>query len=1115
MMSDNKNESIKLLHFSDLHFGLNQLDWMWPTFKTQLFDDLRNLHDRTGPWDLVIFSGDLTQRASAAEFEKLTEVLKDIWGALKSFGSTPSLLVVPGNHDLTRPSEIDPVALVLTRWWSDERVQEDFWRSDTSPYRQAIKTWFQNFEDWHADLAKSIPVLPTSKGILPGDVSAIFEKGTLSLGIVGLNSSWLQHAAGDFEGLLCVHPQQLIATTEHDPDAWCGKHRFNLLVTHHPSEWLHPNALKNWSSEINPPGRFDAHLFGHMHEGRSTSVSVSGGTGRLSIQAASLFGLEKFGTNQVRRDHGYSVIHLPAVNGSRVLRIWPRKLVQRADGSRKLCANQDWNLSDDTYCDLVIDDGRTNAIVSNASQIVDDPLLPGGLAVMDVLARLIRPSSFVPAHKAVRKAEQAVFLAALQEKRAAWLVTDWGQGGNEFIDCVQQQLLGRKGEAYYLDLHQYRTQDEMLAGVPEKLGCSFERLCRDLAETGPALLVLDDVDVEGSLGLDGGGEAIASQIHAFVQVILDFCPDLRVVVRSRVSPIATPMRVVELFPLDEADTGQYVLAHERGGAQLFGHDAVARIHRHTDGIPYRVDSALRDLQIVGLKGLHELDSDVAGKLATKREIALPLIRAIQDLADSEDDACTRAFSLLKVLSLFPQGEQLARIKRFFGASAFYPNHVSMLLDRALIDAVDVASLGVSHSLSDEGKALVVRRPVREYIIQALSATEHRTLSAKALSLYFGDDWEIRGIRPPAYLKFSDSRCEAREMGNATTMVLKAANTATDAGDIRAMRSSLALATSYAAKLNSGGHFRNVASLYDDLLPFFENRPEEIDLALAREQYAESLRMIGELERARDLFKRCELSATNKSRKQSVLLSLALCCEKLDDDPTAAVEIAKRCERIDPKSNSGLHARSIIIANDPAHEHDRDSKLASLQAKARKRKSFVVANNIALDRAATTKDFTKRKQLLKEVASTARSENDAYNLIRGSLKLADLSLKEFGSITQDQLLDCSRAYNYLYNQRIDSLFNECHGILWRSFSASNDIGNLLNLYRHSSLIWRLRGKERREKEYAEKLLPLIGKRANEGVLGAGRELLYYMTRSLQLAPSPVTMTITNSSSSESD
>src|SRR4051812_2014511 len=99
--------------------------WLWPTLKHALFDDLKRVHDKVGPWDAVIFSGDFTQRAAREEFNRLDGILTELWRNFSNWGFQPQLVTLPGNHDLVRPSTSDPEILLLNRWWDESRVRED------------------------------------------------------------------------------------------------------------------------------------------------------------------------------------------------------------------------------------------------------------------------------------------------------------------------------------------------------------------------------------------------------------------------------------------------------------------------------------------------------------------------------------------------------------------------------------------------------------------------------------------------------------------------------------------------------------------------------------------------------------------------------------------------------------------------------------------------------------------------------------------------------------------------------------------------------------------------------------------------------------------------------
>ncbi|HHT0593056.1 TPA: metallophosphoesterase family protein [Legionella anisa] len=72
---------MKIIHISDLHFGMHN-----PMIIESLLEDLNLLKP-----DVIIISGDLTQRAQPKQYKQLLEFLQHL---------TMSLLIVPGNHDI-------------------------------------------------------------------------------------------------------------------------------------------------------------------------------------------------------------------------------------------------------------------------------------------------------------------------------------------------------------------------------------------------------------------------------------------------------------------------------------------------------------------------------------------------------------------------------------------------------------------------------------------------------------------------------------------------------------------------------------------------------------------------------------------------------------------------------------------------------------------------------------------------------------------------------------------------------------------------------------------------------------------------------------------------------
>ncbi|WP_437308658.1 metallophosphoesterase family protein [Sorangium sp. So ce388] len=332
--------SLGWLHLTDLHQGMGGTSWLWPNVMGALFDDLARLHDLCGPWDLVLFTGDLTQRGSPDEFKKLDATLDRLWRRFDQLGSQPRLITVPGNHDLERPrSDLDPYVLALSQWHERPRLRDHVLDEKSGrAYLDFLAQVFKNYTEW-VDSCRWHVRDRWKAGVLPGDSSYSLSLHGLELGVIGLNSAFLQLTGGDYQERLAVDPRQLHVVCDEYAPEWLQRHHINLLLTHHPPEWLHPQARQEFRQEVDPAGRFAAHFFGHMHEGTATSTAHGGGHARHALQGASLFGLEEHdgpGGRGVTRLHGFSAGRfelLPGAAQARV-RVFPRRMFTSAGGRR-------------------------------------------------------------------------------------------------------------------------------------------------------------------------------------------------------------------------------------------------------------------------------------------------------------------------------------------------------------------------------------------------------------------------------------------------------------------------------------------------------------------------------------------------------------------------------------------------------------------------------------------------------------------------------------------------------------------------------------------------------------------------------------------------------------
>jgi hypothetical protein len=328
--------------------------WLWPTFEQAFLDDLALVHQQLGPLHAVLFTGDLTQMGSTAEFERLSEWLGQLWAVLRSLGSDPVLLTVPGNHDLRRPAAEHPPVRVLARWRQEPAVQEEFWTKPSCAYRQLIDQSFGSYMDWLKTLGPKLGIpLPTElrHGLLAGDQAASLQTPVGTIGVLGLNSAFLQLGAGDYRGRLTLSAAQLSELCEGSGYRWARRHELCLLLTHHPADWLDAEGRLALNTDINPPGRFAVHLYGHMHEAATREQAEGGAPPRRSWQAPSLFGLERYagadGQPAFHRSHGYTVGQISRRGDRYLLRQFPRVAMRQQAAYYRLVPDMSYLLERD------------------------------------------------------------------------------------------------------------------------------------------------------------------------------------------------------------------------------------------------------------------------------------------------------------------------------------------------------------------------------------------------------------------------------------------------------------------------------------------------------------------------------------------------------------------------------------------------------------------------------------------------------------------------------------------------------------------------------------------------------------------------------------------------
>ncbi|MBN2528828.1 MAG: AAA-like domain-containing protein [Deltaproteobacteria bacterium] len=339
-----QRDVVKWLHLSDLHF-YPERRWQWTSLKSHLFKDLKHLHAKSGPWDLVFFTGDLSKSGDTAQLTAVDAVLDDLWGLFSELqpGSEPKLLAVPGNHDLERPAALQSSGVDYLEGYDLEAATS----RDTSAAGQLINhinAAFTNYSNWWQECRYRPDDAVLSRGLFPGDFTASFNIRDIRLGVVGLNSSLLQLTGGNYEGKLVVHPNQFYcACPNEDGPEWAKEHDVCLLLTHHPTSWLNLTARDWFEGCITDQGRFPLHLYGHQHEVDTKVTARAGLSFKGEWQSSALMGEEEIeidGEKINRPSFGYAVGELQCTNGQTQIRFWPRTATRPGRGPYNMGAGE-------------------------------------------------------------------------------------------------------------------------------------------------------------------------------------------------------------------------------------------------------------------------------------------------------------------------------------------------------------------------------------------------------------------------------------------------------------------------------------------------------------------------------------------------------------------------------------------------------------------------------------------------------------------------------------------------------------------------------------------------------------------------------------------------------
>lgn len=580
-------------------------------------------------------------------------------------------------------------------------------------------------------------------------------------------------------------------------------------------------------------------------------------------------------------------------------------------------------------------------------------------------------------HGYVRKVEQDAAANALL-KRCLWIVADWGLSSDEFVSSILEGLPVANSRVYRLDLSEIPVGGELDQEIEAKLGFKIQQFSEDLAAVGSAVLLLDDV----VLGERAQG-AIPQELNleGLAQAILDYCPSLQILLRTQSDPANTEFGKVQICALDEPDLKSYIMWHSDGGTDLATPEVIGQLLYITGGVPDRVDQALKALKVVTLSEL--VASHVEGNNINSTNGSLALQRTIEELESASQPFLQRTFQFLQALTAFPYGAKFESIKRFNGVHGFYPENASELMQRALITSSTLPGLE-QQSQAETLRILSAPRMVRDVVRGQMNPELINRHNRRAAELYFGSNWRAGATSWPPERKYSSPKCSHLEIANASAILLRLLKTAIqeeNADDIGAL---LHLSAAYSDALLDGSHYYGSSSFCSAFLHTAPKSVMDEMVERVRFCYGKALRMLGQRAEAIDILESLDPALFARNERESLLLNLALAYETDSDD--RAKTVAQTLLKSSKSAAVKLQARAIIIEAEPKNL-ERQAKLVALEREARNKKSFIVANNLALSLARESGSKEEARRYLTSVFSMNKGTDDIYNETRAAIDFA--------------------------------------------------------------------------------------------------------------------------------
>lgn len=679
-----------------------------------------------------------------------------------------------------------------------------------------------------------------------------------------------------------------------------------------------------------------------------------------------------------------------------------------------------------------------------------------------------------PAHKYIREVERVDIIEALGSSYIVNLVSDWGLGKDEFISTLinDENSPFHNASLYYVDLSGVRSRDDLLEKIESDYGFGLQDFISGMS-FGRGLLCLDSYDSNLARQEDNELWSVTSW---FANLVAEYNSDCKVIVCSK-SSLKHNLPHISLSKLEEFDIRSYITHHSIIQEKPDEH-LVESLTELSRGIPSFLDKYIHELELLSIDDIYDSHfSPEAYRHDQDSTYPSELKKRVNDIANSSEEHSRRSYELLKTLSILEHGDSFTNLKKSNSNFNFRTSHLKELYSLELLEPLNISKsfLKTSHTLGDE-KLHCLPPIVRDYVYSQLTTKEIYAIVKQLADVHLGKNWRSGSLN---LCKVTEDllRENSKSIGSTHIIIIHLLRCPIELNSSRGIDSALRICEAYCMYLSNKNRHKESAKFIEKIKAVVRES-DKASYSLQVDIYeGEALRMLGKREKAEVALLSAyeqlkEKSNPEKRMLKKVLSSLAYFYEQKNDFEKAN-EMANELLEID---SNHVGARYIVAISS---DHTSINELKQLEQHFRNNDDTIAANNTVL----SIVDLENSNQIkLKWLDKILNGKEDQYNKFRAITTKGTLLIESNEELRFDtlEMMLLHTSYTYSFSQKMTSIFNSSHKVLWEYYSQTNNYLVLFKLFRQSSLFWRIYGNSNQEQIYSLKMMKMINNLLPESV-----------------------------------